>query len=118
MQVIFKKLEARYAHDQLSNGRPLLMLSFCVCVHLYFPSCNCKKCVIIEAVCAFVQVSNGRPLSMLSFALFKRFEFAEKWQMDDQKLAKFLMKIEDGCVCVYECVCVCVWIFECECACA
>ena len=55
---------------------------------------------------------------MLSFALFKRFEFAEKWQMDDQKLAKFLMKIEDGCVCVYECVCVCVWIFECECACA
>jgi len=41
-------------------------------------------------------VSNGRPLSMLSFALFKRFELAEKWQMDDQKLAKFLMKIEDG----------------------
>ncbi|KAF5830629.1 hypothetical protein DUNSADRAFT_14253 [Dunaliella salina] len=42
------------------------------------------------------EVSNGRPLSMLSFALFKRFEIAEKWQMDDQKLAKFLMKIEDG----------------------
>lgn len=42
------------------------------------------------------EVSNGRPLSMLSFALFKRCEIVDKWALNEHKLVKFLMKIEDG----------------------
>eukprot|EP00798_Chlamydomonas_sp_ICE-L_P002633 gene2633-5006_t len=41
-------------------------------------------------------VSNGRPLSVLSFALFKRSGAVEKFELHEQILVKFLMKIEDG----------------------
>lgn len=42
------------------------------------------------------EVTNGRPLSVLSYVLFKRSEVVDKWQLDDHKLVKFFMKIEDG----------------------
>jgi cAMP-specific phosphodiesterase 4/calcium/calmodulin-dependent 3',5'-cyclic nucleotide phosphodiesterase len=42
------------------------------------------------------EVSGGRPLSLLSFALLKRCEIVDKWQLNEHKLVKFLMKIEDG----------------------
>ena len=42
------------------------------------------------------EVSNGRPLSLLSFALLKRSEVVEKFQLNEHRLVKFLMKIEDG----------------------
>ncbi len=42
------------------------------------------------------EVSGGRPLSLLSYALLKRCEVADKFQMDDHRLVKFLMRVEDG----------------------
>ncbi|GIL91655.1 hypothetical protein Vretimale_9589 [Volvox reticuliferus] len=42
------------------------------------------------------EVSGGRPLSLLSYALLKRCEVADKFEMDDHRLVKFLMRIEDG----------------------
>jgi len=41
------------------------------------------------------EVSGGRPLSYLSFALFKRFNLVENMQMDEHRLVKFLMRVED-----------------------
>ena len=42
------------------------------------------------------EVSQGRPLSLLSFALLKRSEVVDKFQLDEHKLVKFLMRVEDG----------------------
>lgn len=42
------------------------------------------------------EVSGGRPLSLLSYALLKRCEVADKFEMDDHRLVKFLMRVEDG----------------------
>ena len=42
------------------------------------------------------ECSHGRPLSMLSFVLFKRLEVISKYGLDETKLVKFLMKVEDG----------------------
>lgn len=42
------------------------------------------------------EVSGGRPLSLLAFALFKRCEMLDKFELDEHKLVKFLMRIEEG----------------------
>lgn len=42
------------------------------------------------------EVSGGRPLSLLAFSLFKRCEMLDKFQLDEHKLVKFLMRVEDG----------------------
>ncbi len=42
------------------------------------------------------EVSGGRPLSLLSYALMKHNGLVDKFQMDDHRLVKFLMRIEDG----------------------
>lgn len=41
-------------------------------------------------------VSGGRPLSMLAFALLKRSGLVETFELDEEKLVKFLMLVEDG----------------------
>eukprot|EP00877_Chromochloris_zofingiensis_P005018 jgi/Chrzof1/14517/Cz09g05220.t1 len=40
--------------------------------------------------------ANGRPLSLLGFYLISRSELIQKCQLDEVKLASFLMRIEDG----------------------
>ncbi|PNW81070.1 hypothetical protein CHLRE_07g342350v5 [Chlamydomonas reinhardtii] len=42
------------------------------------------------------EVSGGRPLSLLSYALMKHNGLVDKFQMDDHRLVKFLMRVEDG----------------------
>eukprot|EP00877_Chromochloris_zofingiensis_P004947 jgi/Chrzof1/14453/Cz09g03150.t1 len=40
--------------------------------------------------------ANGRPLSLLGFYLISRSELISKCQLDEVKLARYLMRIEDG----------------------
>ena len=42
------------------------------------------------------EVSGGRPLSLLSYALLKHHGLVDTFKMDDHRLVKFLMRIEDG----------------------
>ncbi len=41
-------------------------------------------------------VTGGRPLTALSFVLFKQSGITDKWQLDEHKLVRYLMRIEDG----------------------
>ncbi len=45
-------------------------------------------------------VTGGRPLTALSYLLFRQSEIIDKWALDEHKLVKYLMRIEDGCVVV------------------
>lgn len=42
------------------------------------------------------EVSNGRPLSLLGFALLKRYDIVKHFQLDELRLVRFLMRVEDG----------------------
>jgi hypothetical protein len=44
------------------------------------------------------EASYGRPLSLLSFYLFKQHNLINQLQLNEVKLARYLMRIEDGCV--------------------
>lgn len=42
------------------------------------------------------RVCNGRPLSCLGFYLMKRMGLTSSLNLDEQRLARFLMRIEEG----------------------
>ena len=42
------------------------------------------------------EASSGRPLSCLAFFLFKRSDLISKFNLNETKLARFLMRIEEG----------------------
>ena len=45
---------------------------------------------------ALERATSGRPLSVMAFALFKRTDIVSRFNIDEGKLARFLVRIEDG----------------------
>ena len=42
------------------------------------------------------EVSNGRPLSCLAFYIMKKMDLVRWFHLDEHKLARFLLRIEQG----------------------
>ena len=60
--------------------------------------CNrhcCFRAAVLMTLCNPLQATDGRPLSCLAFCLMQRRGLIHTLRLDEQRLAKFLLEVED-----------------------